>query len=113
MRAVTPWLAGTTFDGLWSRIFPCILTDYGCFPPVLTTKVQVCGAFPASNPGMPQSGLTVQVPPVFSEKPLTGFIRIWYDPCEAVAEILASFLTSLCSLPTGKGQLCQVVSGLL
>lgn len=59
-------------------------------------KVQVCGAFPASNPSMPQSGLTVQVPPVFSEKPLTGFIRIWYDPREAVAEILASFLASLC-----------------
>lgn len=65
---------------------------------MLATKVQVSGAFPASHPGMPQSGLTVQVPPVFSEKPLTGFIhRIWYDPREAAAEVLASFLTSFCS----------------
>lgn len=29
LRAVTPWLARTTFDGLCSLIFPCILTDSG------------------------------------------------------------------------------------
>lgn len=73
---VTPWLAGTTFDGLFGLIFPLHLNRLWlifsasllCSP----RQVQVRGAFPASDPGVPQSRLTVRVPPAFSEKPSLG-----------------------------------------